>query len=58
MTNSGKMVSTSEKNCTFQIGGDQVSGGVSILCWLAALVANVVWKPQENRKQCQNGNKV
>ena len=27
------------------MGQDQVSREVSVLCWLAALVANVVWKP-------------
>ena len=26
-------------------GHDQVSGGVSVLCWHAASVANVLWKP-------------
>ena len=26
-------------------GQDQVSGGVSVLCWHAAPVANVQWKP-------------
>ena len=28
-----------------KVGQDQVSGGVSVLCWHAALVANVLWKP-------------
>ena len=27
------------------VGQDQVSGGVSVLCWHAAPVANVLWKP-------------
>ena len=27
-----------------EVGKDQVSGGVSVLCWHAALVANVLWK--------------
>ena len=31
----------------FHIGEDQVSGGVSVLCWLAAPVTNVLWKPPE-----------
>ena len=35
-----KMVSALE-----QIGQDQLSRGVSVLCWLATLVANVLWKP-------------
>ena len=28
-----------------KVGQDQVSGGVSVLCWHAAPVANVQWKP-------------
>ena len=28
-----------------KVGQDQVSGGVSVLCWHAAPVANVIWKP-------------
>ena len=28
-----------------KVGQDQVSGGVTILCWHAAPVANVLWKP-------------
>ena len=28
-----------------KVGQDQVSGGVSVLCWHAAPVANVLWKP-------------
>ena len=27
------------------VGQDQVSGGVSVLCWHAAPVAYVLWKP-------------
>ena len=27
------------------MGQDQVSGGVIVLCWLAAPVANVLWEP-------------
>ena len=27
------------------MGQDQVYMGVGILCWLAAAVANVLWKP-------------
>ena len=29
-----------------EVGQDQVSGGVSVLCWHAAPVANVLWKPR------------
>ena len=28
-----------------KVGQDQVSGGESVLCWHAASVANVLWKP-------------
>ena len=28
-----------------KVGQDQVSGGVSVLCWHAAPFANVLWKP-------------
>ena len=28
-----------------KVGEDQVSGGVSVLCWHAASVAYVLWKP-------------
>ena len=28
-----------------KLGQDQVSGGVSVLCWHAAPVAYVLWKP-------------
>ena len=28
-----------------KVGQNQVSGGVSVLCWHAAPVANVEWKP-------------
>ena len=28
-----------------KVGQDQVTGGVSVLCWHAAPVANVLWKP-------------
>ena len=31
-----------------KVGQDQVSGGVSVLCWHAAPVANVLWKPLRN----------
>ena len=41
MTSSERIVSTLEQ-CKFQMVHDQVSRGVSVLCWLAALVANVL----------------
>ena len=36
-------------NASPKVGQDQVSGGVSVLCWHASLVANVVWKPHTIR---------
>ena len=30
-----------------KVGQDQVSGGVSVLCWHAAPVAYALWKPSE-----------
>ena len=30
---------------TLEVGQDKVSGGVSVLCWHAAPVANILWKP-------------
>ena len=32
-----------------KVGQDRVSGGVSVLCWQAAPVANVPWKPRTIR---------
>ena len=29
-----------------KVGQDQVSGGVSVLCWHAAPIANDQWKPR------------
>ena len=28
-----------------KVGKDQVFGGVSVLCWHATPVANILWKP-------------
>ena len=41
-----------------KVGKDQVSGGVSILCWHAAPVANVPWKPLAMRLKVKFGNTV
>ena len=41
-----------------KVGQDQVSGGVSVLCWHAAPVANVLWKPLAIRQTVKFGNKV
>ena len=53
MTSSGD-----ENKCKFQIGQDQVSGGVSVICWLTALVANVLLKVLVLGINVKNGNKV
>ena len=41
-----------------KVGQDQVSGGVSVLCWHAAPVANVLWKPLAIRYKVKFGYKV
>ena len=41
-----------------KVGQDQVSEGVNVLCWPAAPVANVLWKPHTLRKKVKFGNKV
>ena len=41
-----------------KVGQDQVAGGVSVLCWHAAPVANVLWKPLAIRLKVKFGNKV
>ena len=40
------------------MGQDQVSGGVSVLCWLAAPRCNVLWKPPNLGNKVKIGNKV
>ena len=44
------------KRLPIQVGQDQVSG--SVLCWHAAPVANVLWKPLAIRKKVKFGNRV
>ena len=34
-----------QKHASPKVGQDQVSGGVSVLCWHAAPVEYVLWKP-------------
>ena len=43
-----------------KFGQDQVWGGVSVLCWHAALVANVIWKVlvMQLKKGIKFGNQV
>ena len=43
-TSSGEIVLNIRTLASPNVGQDQVSGGVSVLCWHAAPVANVLWK--------------
>ena len=40
-----RLVSNIRTHASPKVGQDQVSGGVSVLCWHAAPVAYVLWKP-------------
>ena len=40
------------------MGQYQVSGGVSVICWHAAPIAHVLWKPPAIRLKVEFGNKV
>ena len=44
-TSSGEICLNIRTLASPKVGHDQVSGGVSVLCWHAAPVANVLWKP-------------
>ena len=44
-TSSGKIGLDIRTHASPKVGQDQVSGGVSVLCWHAAPVAYVLWKP-------------
>ena len=44
-TSSGKIGLDIRTHASPNVGQDQVSGGVSVLCWHAAPVAYVLWKP-------------
>ena len=41
-----------------KVGQHHLSGGVSVLCWQAAPVANVLWKPLATRSTVKFGDKV
>ena len=41
-----------------KVGQGQESGGVSVLCWHAAPVANDLWKPLAIRQNVKFGSKV
>ena len=44
-TSSGEIGLEIRTHASPKVGQDQVSGGVSVLCWHAAPVAYVLWKP-------------
>ena len=44
-TSSGEFGLDIRTHASPKVGQDQVSGGVSVLCWHAAPVAYVLWKP-------------
>ena len=44
-TSSGEIGLDIRTHASAKVGQDQVSGGVSVLCWHAAPVAYVLWKP-------------
>ena len=41
-----------------KVGQDKVYGGVSVLCWHAAPVSYVLWKPYTIREKVKFSNKV
>ena len=44
-TSSGEIGLDIRTHASPKVGQDQVSGGVSVLCWHAAPVTYVLWKP-------------
>ena len=48
-TSSGEIGLDIRTHASPKVGQDQVSGGVSVLCWHAAPVAYVLWKPSTIR---------
>ena len=54
ITSSGKNGLNIKNKCKSQMGQDQVSGGVSVLCWLAAPVAMVYGNLQNMARRKQN----
>ena len=46
-TSSGEIGLDIRRHISPKVGQDQVSAGVSVLCWHAAPVANVLWKPRQ-----------
>ena len=48
-TSAGEIGLDIRKHESPKVGQDQVSGGVSVLCWHAEPVANGLWKPHTIR---------
>ena len=58
MTSSGKNGLNIRTNASSQMGQDQVSGGVCVLCWLAPPVAMFYGNLQNLGNKVEIGNKV
>ena len=57
-TSSGEIGLDIRTHASPKVRQDQVSGGISVLCWHAAPVAYVLWKPCTIRLKVKFGNKV
>ena len=57
-TSPGKIGLDIRTHASPKVGQDQVSGGVSVLCWHAAPIEYVLWKPCTIRLKVKFGNKV
>ena len=57
-TSSGEIGLDIRTHASPKVGQDQVSGGVSVLCWHAEPVAYVLWKPCIIRFKVKFGNRV
>ena len=57
-TSSGKICLYIRTHASPNVGQDQVSGGISVLCWHTAPVVNVLWKPYTIRLKVKFDNKV
>ena len=58
MISSGKSWSQHYNKCKSKIGQDHVSGGVSVLCWLAASIAMFYGNLPKFGNKVKIGNKV
>ena len=57
-TSSGEIGIDISTHASPKVGQNHVSGGVSVLCWHAAPVANALWKTHTIRQKVKFGNKV